>query len=218
MGGHSVWRSLLLFSAALLAASICMPVQTVALRYWIGQKGADLTKQHYTYSPLASFGRVPMVNGEVFELVQITPFDACTTIDSRMRHVLRGKALLVQRGGCSFVRKACVAQAAGAAAVVVYNSFAPDVSSAGRPKQSDEDMQVSPINYPVHMFGISTSVNIPLVMVSSREGIILNQEIMHGNDAVRVNITTESPPGKFFSLFVFEIRNNMQYFPSASSC
>ena len=164
-----------------------------AMEYWTGSSARTTT-----YSPLAAFGRVPAARGETYELAQITPFDACTEYDPKMMPVLRGKALLVQRGGCSFVRKACVAQAAGAAAMVVYNSFETDSTSEGRPKQSEEDLQITPINYPVHMFGISTEIAIPLVMVSSIDGIKLNQDIMHSDSSVRVNISVDAPPGKKF--------------------
>eukprot|EP00946_MAST-07B_sp_MAST-7B-sp1_P004232 g4232.t1 len=168
------------------------PGASLALEYWTG----EASPRSSTYAPLASFGRVPSTSGEAFELTQIVPFDACTVLDPRMSPVLRGKALLVQRGGCSFVRKACMVQASGAAAMVVYNSFETDASSAGRPEQQSGEMQVSPINYPIHIFGISTEIAIPVVMVSSIDGIKLNQGIMHGSGAVKVNISVEAPPGK----------------------
>ena len=176
--------------AGLLLLIVARPCD--GMEYWTGT-----SPRATTYAPLAAFGRVPNVRGEVYELVQITPFDACTTYDSRMLPVLRGKALLVQRGGCSFLRKACVAQAAGVAAVVVYNSFQTDASSAGRPAQESSELQITPINYPVHMFGISTDITIPLVMVSSIDGIKLNQDVMNANGAVKVNISVEAPPGEF---------------------
>ena len=182
-------RRVLALPLLALLAACAHPAR--AMEYWSGQ-GPRTT----TYAPLAAFGRVPRARGETFELTQITPFDACTQFNPRMSPVLRGKALLVQRGGCSFVRKACVAQAAGAAAVVVYNSFETDATSAGRPQQHDGDLQITPINYPVHMFGISTDIAIPLVMESSLDGIKLNQDIMHADGAVTVNISVEAPPGK----------------------
>jgi hypothetical protein len=151
-------------------------------------------KTSYAYSPLASFGTVPSSNGNTYVLSQAAPFDMCTPVADSLLPLIRGRSLLVQRGGCSFVRKACIAQQAGASAIVVYNSFEKDSTSSGEPKQPLNDIQVTSINYPVHMFGISNAVQIPVVMVSSREGIILNQLVMHGGNKVMVNITTESPP------------------------
>ena len=161
---------------------------THALEYTV--KG----KTTYAYSPLASFGKVPFKSGQTHTLGQAAPFDMCNPISDSLKPLVRGKSLLVQRGGCSFVRKACMAQQAGAASVVVYNSFQTDSTSNGQPEQPTSDVQITPINYPIHMFGISNDITIPIVMVSSRNGIILNQLIMHGGSKVILNITTESPP------------------------
>ena len=170
--------------------SICLLLHgTSALTYTV--KGTST----YAYSPLAAFGHVPSPKGELYTLGQAAPYDMCTPIAESLRPLVRGKALLVQRGGCSFVRKACMAQQAGAGGVVVYNSFQTDASSNGQPTQPTNDMQITPINYPVHMFGISNDVTIPMVMVSSRDGIILNQLVMHSGSHLKINITTEAPPG-----------------------
>jgi len=173
---------------------LCILTQLLAITRALQYNSGDATT--YAYSPLASFGRVPMHTGEIFVIGQAAPFDACTPISETLFPLIRGKSLLIQRGGCSFVRKACMAQQAGAAAAVVYNSFETDASSSARPGQPAGDIQSTPINYPVHMFGISNEIKIPIVMVSSRDGIILNQLIMHGDTKTTINITAEAPPAE----------------------
>ena len=178
---------MILAAVALLTVACGLP-HTHALHYTASGKTT------YTYSPLAAFGSIPRPNGNVYVLAQAAPFDMCTPVAESLKPLVRGLALLVQRGGCSFVRKACIAQQAGASAVVVYNNFKTDSTSSGEATQPTNDIQQSAVNYPVHMFGISNDVRIPVVMVSSREGIQLNQLVMHGGGKVTVNITTEAPP------------------------
>ncbi|KAL6753469.1 signal peptide peptidase-like protein [Haematococcus lacustris] len=72
------------------------------------------------FGALASFGTVPPSNGTamIAPLVLAQPADACSDLTS----VCQGCALLVARGGCSFLDKAVRAQAGGAAALLVEDS------------------------------------------------------------------------------------------------
>jgi minor extracellular serine protease Vpr len=102
--------------------------------------------------------------------------DACTVLPA---HSLDGKALLIRRGTCAFRAKALNAQAAGAAAVVLYNSasgwFAPTV--AGVP-----------------------ALTIPVVAVSDSEGVLLNNRIAAGATTLTWTGNTDSFPNALGNL------------------
>ena len=55
------------------------------------------------------------------------PSDACESV--RNKAELRGRIVLVQRGGCDFVQKIGRLQAAGAKAVIVMDSEARDLNA-----------------------------------------------------------------------------------------
>ena len=82
--------------------------------------------------------------------------DACTALTPGS---LTGKAALVRRGGCTFYDKAFNAQSAGAAAVVLYNNAAGELSPtvAGTPE-----------------------ITVPVVMVSMASGTELDGRIAAG--------------------------------------
>ncbi len=82
--------------------------------------------------------------------------DACSALPANS---LAGKAALIRRGTCSFYIKAANAQAAGAAAVVLYNNAAGFITPtvAGTP-----------------------SINIPVVAISMDDGALLDGRIAAG--------------------------------------
>ncbi len=94
-----------------------------------------------------------------------------------------GQAVLIRRGGCTFWDKAKNAQAAGAAAVVLYNNapgrFSPTVVGA-------------------------TPINIPVVAVSDTEGVAINNAIEAGPQTLNWTDETglfDNPTGGLISSF-----------------
>lgn len=89
------------------------------------------------------------------DLVLASPADGCTPLTNAA--AVNGNVALIIRGGCSFLAKYQQAQAAGARAIVVYNSGPPP--GAGDP--------------PIVMGGLNASVTIPGVMISHTHGAAL---------------------------------------------
>jgi len=94
--------------------------------------------------------------------------DACSALPTGS---LSGKAALIRRGGCTFAVKAANAQAAGAAAAIMYNNlagrFAGTVAGSG--------------------------VTIPTVQISDAEGVLINNRLAAG----AVTMTWQSGVGSF---------------------
>lgn len=69
---------------------------------------------------LAAFGpSMESLYGKSMQVVPTTPIDACSTLSNAAQ--LKGVVALIQRGTCTFLDKAKAAEAAGAAAVILYD-------------------------------------------------------------------------------------------------
>ncbi|QPF76822.1 S8 family serine peptidase [Roseateles sp. DAIF2] len=85
--------------------------------------------------------------------------DACSPLPAGS---LTGTAALIRRGACSFYIKAANAQAAGAAAVVLYNNAAGAISATVVPTGSDP------------------AITIPVVGITAAQGAVLDAAIVAG--------------------------------------
>ncbi len=88
----------------------------------------------YEYS-LAAFGPAPTNPGKLGPLA-IAGELACAPLSPAAAAAVKGKVALIDRGSCTFVSKAKVAQDAGAIGVVIANN----VAGAGAPGMSGEDL------------------------------------------------------------------------------
>ncbi len=88
------------------------------------------------------------------------PERACSAVAS-----MRGRIALIERGDCSFVDKVRNAQAAGATAVIVYNSANP-------PSGTPEDL--------VNMAGTDPSIRIPAFFIARSKGLALKNLVLTG--------------------------------------
>lgn len=61
------------------------------------------------------FHVIQMWNGKAFSMVIAKPAEACTPIENDVK----GKLVLVRRGGCPFVRKAEEVEAAGGRVMII---------------------------------------------------------------------------------------------------
>lgn len=84
---------------------------------------------------------------------------------------LKGKAVLIRRGGCSFYEKAMSAQKAGAASVVIYNDHRPMTWIDFSEYTSEKGRNLPPISIPV--LGVSESVGYELNKVANK-GVEIN--------------------------------------------
>ena len=73
----------------------------------------------------------------------------CTTYSSYSAALVKGKVAVVLRGGCTFVKKVQMAQAAGAVAVIVYNNARTETAVMG---------------------GTCSSCKIPSIIINQRQG------------------------------------------------
>lgn len=94
--------------------------------------------------------------------------DACTALPAGS---LAGMAALIRRGSCTFAVKAANAQAAGAAAVVIYNNVAGRLSATVA----------------------GGGITIPVVTISDTEGVLINSRLAAG----AVTMTWRSGVGSF---------------------
>jgi len=108
---------------------------------------------------LAHFGTKVPDSSTHMELAMSKPVEACTTIENDVK----GKLVLVRRGGCPFVKKAEHIQAAGASAIII-GGLAPYLVRMG----------VEP-----RWKGLATAI--PVVMVSKRVYGILVAESYSGS-------------------------------------
>ena len=90
--------------------------------------------------------------------------DACTPLANAA--AVAGKIALIDRGSCTFVVKAAVAQAAGAIAVIVANN------AAGDP--------------PPGMAGVDPAITIPAIMISQSLGAVIKAQLA---SALAVDVT-----------------------------
>jgi minor extracellular serine protease Vpr len=86
--------------------------------------------------------------------------DACAALPAGS---LTGKVVLIRRGTCGFYVKAINAQAAGAAAVIIYNNVA-----------GIQNITVAPVP------ATAPPVTIPTVSVSAASGVVINNRIAAG--------------------------------------
>lgn len=90
--------------------------------------------------------------------------DACETITNSA--ALFGNIALISLGNCNFISKVEAAQNAGAIAVIMINN------TSGAPFQ---------------MTGTSTNINIPSIMISQNDGLILNNQLNTGNISASIS-------------------------------
>ncbi|KAK1947013.1 Alpha-mannosidase I MNS4 [Phytophthora citrophthora] len=86
------------------------------------------------------------------ELVVADPFDGCNEVSNLSEENVRGKIVLVQRGGCYFETKARNAAKWGAAGVIVVNTEDDDlVMVMGGMEETSENITDGPLELPVVM-------------------------------------------------------------------
>ena len=113
----------------------------------------------------AAFGARVFGEGAVIPTGQVVianPARACTAIDD-----VTGKIVLIERNDCTFISKFENAVAAGATAVIVYNSASP---SSGTP----EDL--------VAMAGESDNTTVPALFLRRSDGLELRDLVINGPD------------------------------------
>src|SRR6185503_2802501 len=86
--------------------------------------------------------------------------DACNGATAPAAGSLTGKIALIRRGTCTFYEKSKNAEAAGAAAVVIYNNVA-----------GIQSITVAPPD------AASPAVGIPVVSISAADGVAINNLI-----------------------------------------
>jgi minor extracellular serine protease Vpr len=109
--------------------------------------------------------------------------DACVALPAGS---LAGEAALIRRGGCSFKLKALNAQAAGAAAVIIYNN------APGRFAGTLVDPATPGV------------VTVPVVSISDAEGVLINGRIASGPVTMtwtNVEASFPNPTGGLISSF-----------------
>ncbi|RHY31368.1 hypothetical protein DYB32_003569 [Aphanomyces invadans] len=91
---------------------------------------------------------------------------------------IRGKIVLVKRGNCSFTRKALYVQQVGGIGMIAVNSK----SSGGRDRTAHR-------LYSLSDDGAGTHVTIPVVMVSKRDGLLLQNDVAHRDQELVVSLS-----------------------------
>lgn len=115
-----------------------------------------------------SVGRSLKLTGDVTADVAVAmPLDACADLQNAA--LLSGKVVLIQRGVCGFADKYARAQAAGAAAVLVFNNSAAAPSAMG---------------------GVVPNPQIPAVMVSLADGNSIKAAV-DASEAVNVTFSPD---------------------------
>ncbi|KJE94933.1 hypothetical protein CAOG_05473 [Capsaspora owczarzaki ATCC 30864] len=116
-------------------------------------------------------------------VVQATPADACTPLLGNATLLYAGRAVLVDRGNCTFGDKAKQIQEAGGLLVVVINT--------------DDSAFVPGGNASVY-----AEVHIPVGMLASSDGRTLVAAVQAGSANLRVQVRTPSMPTIDPSFFV----------------
>ncbi|KAK3284856.1 hypothetical protein CYMTET_7523 [Cymbomonas tetramitiformis] len=124
----------------------------------------------------ASFGPPIPTDGIYGPITVAYPLDACTrTYLNNTDHDQRWIAL-IRRDHCTYFRKVCFAESAGAYAVIVYNN----VSEPNLQKMANDAEPWEP------------EVGIPSVFISKKDGEVLADLVrLAGNGLVEVSITAE---------------------------
>ncbi|ETW10015.1 hypothetical protein, variant 1 [Aphanomyces invadans] len=102
---------------------------------------------------------------------------ACQDL-SALAQAIRGKIVLVKRGNCSFTRKALYVQQVGGIGMIAVNSK----SSGGRDRTAHR-------LYSLSDDGAGTHVTIPVVMVSKRDGLLLQNDVAHCDQELVVSLS-----------------------------
>lgn len=142
-------------------------------QYWLQVlKPRDVS---YTYKirPAKNFGAVQPYSFRNIKLVPSDPPDACSQV-LKNGAKMKNEAVLILRGGCSFVSKALNAEMYGAAAVII----------------SDNEMDASSW---IDMIGDGTQrehlVAVSVYFMRGRDGMKIRQSIArHGMDGAFVNV------------------------------
>lgn len=140
----------------------------VMIKIWVnGIEGRKLEGQSATFS-----AKIPeTANGLVKDSVALTnPSDCCSSLSSQ----LSGFTALAPRGDCDYLIKAKVAQAAGAAGLVVISDSEDIVEMSCSEKTA-------------------LNISIPVVMISKLEGDALNKSLVEGGKVEVAVYAPESP-------------------------
>lgn len=123
------------------------------------------------YNPAT--GAPPAPKEGTLEIAAPTPVNACPInigghyVSPFAPESLSGKAVLVNRGTCSFYWKALFAQQAGAAAVIIANNAAGQISPTVDPSGG---AQFTPIACPHADFPTCPLINVPTVAITQSDG------------------------------------------------
>eukprot|EP00605_Chrysophyceae_sp_TOSAG23-4_P001962 GSChrysophyteH1.ASY1.ANO1.2173.1 assembled CDS len=128
----------------------------------VGIKDADKPMEYL----LAHFGTKVTESSNNLDLVVARPAEACTPIENNVK----GKAVLVRRGGCPFVKKAEEVQNAGGRVIILGNNHAHIVRMGVEPRWK----------------GLDTII--PVVMVSKRTYGILVAEAMSSTESIKLSL------------------------------
>lgn len=116
----------------------------------------------------AQFGPTLNELGLRGRVAQANPLEACTTFEGAAAAKVRGRIVLVRRGGCMFIEKARFLQAAGVIGAVVMDNKADTSSDTHGLFAMSGDGQ--------------DDVKIPMVFVFAKEGnALLHELFLHGD-------------------------------------
>jgi subtilisin family serine protease len=121
------------------------------------------------------FKNIPPISGT---LVEAVPLNGCVTAPATLTNAaaINGNIALIQRGTCNFIVKYLAAQAAGARAIVVFNSVA---------------------GAPIVMGGLNNTVTIPGLMVSLADGNAINaQATTDAGSPVQITLDAVTDPSR----------------------
>ena len=137
------------------------------LAFTVAPSGETIAYNRATGSPPSpTSGSLPMARTGT----ATTAADACTALSAGS---LTGTAVLIRRGTCGFNQKAANAQAAGAAAVVLYNNTAGELNAT---------------------VATGVTITIPVVSVNQANGALLNGKIAAGATTLTWTAGTVSTP------------------------
>lgn len=119
--------------------------------------------------------------------------DGCAVSGGGAPGSLTGQAALIRRGTCGFYEKAVLAQAAGAASVIIYNNAAGFINPT-----------VAPVIPPPPGIAPGTPVTIPVVAITAAQGADIDARIAAGAATMTWTDTQSSvpnPTGNLISSF-----------------
>lgn len=143
------------------------PVGSVSLRY-VQLVGVPHLGSTWFKAGPAQFGPQLTEDGLRGPVAQAEPLEACTVLEGAAAERVRGRIVLVRRGGCMFIEKARFLQAAGVVGAVVMDNKADTSSDTHGLFAMSGDGQ--------------DDVKIPMVFVFAKEGdSLLHELLVHGD-------------------------------------